>query len=185
MRYSFSASPFTNAKNIILPTEVIIDTNKGVVIVREPNLIGGKEACLNMSCTTISIKSGLLFSDVIVESAGGKRYVLPGFSRMEAESLLSTYSKAQGGMREKENKINRRLARRAAMEEDMRMQREMERSEEMMDLEERQLERIRARMDELDRLEQELAQKRQELAELQNQASDARVSRTSTKRRTR
>ena len=183
MRHTYSASPFTSPKNIILPAQITIDDKQGVVILKEPNLIGGSEVRLNMSCTTISIHSGLLFSDVIVESAGGKRYVLQGFSRMDAESLLRAFSRAQGGAREEINDRNRRKALRAERDEERRLRRSSRNADEMQSLEERQLERIKARMDELERLEMELAQKRQELAELQSQTSNTRVSRTSTRRR--
>ena len=125
MRYSFSASPLTGVKNIILPPKVVIDTTKGVVIVSEPNLIGGKEVSLNISSTTISIDNGLLFSDVIVESAGGKKYVLEGFSRFDAERLLSTYSRAQGDRSNKQNVIDTSCSIRAAREENRLMQRKI------------------------------------------------------------
>lgn len=166
MRYSFSASPLTGVKNIILPPKVVIDTTKGVVIVSEPNLIGGKEVSLNISSTTISIDNGLLFSDVIVESAGGKKYVLEGFSRIDAERLLSTYSQAQGDMSNKKNVIDTSWSIRAAREENRLLQRKMRKSDEMLSIEERQIKSIKARMDELEQLEMELAKKRKELAEL-------------------
>ncbi len=166
MRYSFSASPLTSVKNIILPPKVVIDTTKGVVIISEPNLIGGKEVSLKISSTTISIDNGLLFSDVIVESAGGKKYVLEGFSRFDAERLLSTYSRAQGDRSNKQNVIDTSSSIRAAREENRLMQRKMRQSDEMLSIEERQIKKIKARMDELEQLEMELALKRKELAEL-------------------
>ncbi|MEE0973591.1 MAG: hypothetical protein U0L34_05690 [Paludibacteraceae bacterium] len=166
MRYSFSASPLTSVKNIILPPKVVIDTTKGVVIISEPNLIGGKEVSLKISSTTISIDNGLLFSDVIVESAGGKKYVLEGFNRFDAERLLSTYSRAQGDRSNKQNVIDTSSSIRAAREENRLMQRKMRQSDEMLSIEERQIKKIKARMDELEQLEMELALKRKELAEL-------------------
>lgn len=166
MRYSYSSSPLKSAKNIILPITVTIDTTKGVVIVSEPNLIGGKEVSLNISSTTISIDNGLLFSDVIVESAGGKRYVLEGFSRSDAERLLSTYSQAQGGMSNNQNVIDTSWSMHDAREENRLMRRKMRKTDQMLSIEERQIKSIKARMDELEQLEMELAQKRKELAEL-------------------
>ena len=174
MRHTYSASPFTSPKNIILPAQITIDDKQGVVILKEPNLIGGSEVRLNISCTTISISSGLLFSNVIVESAGGKRYVLQGFSRMDAESLLRAFSRAQGGAREEINDRNRRKALRAERDEERRLRRSSRNADEMLSLEERQLERIKARMDELERLEIEVAKKRKELEQLQNPSTPKR-----------
>ena len=93
MKYTFTASALIEIKNVVFPSTITIDTDDGVLIIKEPTLFGGKETRLNLSKISINIETFILFSDVIIETSGGKTYRLKGFYRSDAEKILDIFSK--------------------------------------------------------------------------------------------
>ncbi len=92
MRYTFTASALIEIKNAVFPTTITINTDNGVLTIKEPTLFGGKETRLNLSKISINIETFILFSNVIIETSGGKTYQLNGFHRHDAEKILEIYT---------------------------------------------------------------------------------------------
>ena len=88
MAYHFIASRITGNGNTIFPDEIIIDDD--MVTYRKGQLIGYKETKINVAAIgCVSVKAGLLFADVIIETKGGMTIRARGFTRGDAKEISS------------------------------------------------------------------------------------------------
>ena len=86
MAYHFTASRITGNGNTVFPDEIIIDDD--VVTYRKGQLIGYKETKINVAAIgCVSVKAGLLFADVIIETKGGLTIRARGFTRSDARAI--------------------------------------------------------------------------------------------------
>lgn len=86
MAYYFTANRITGAGNVVFPDEIIIDDD--IVTYRKGQLVGYKETKINTAAIgCVSIKAGLLFADIIIETKGGMTIRARGFSRSDASTI--------------------------------------------------------------------------------------------------
>ena len=72
--------------NVVFPDEIIIKDD--TVIYRKGQIIGYKETIINVSAIgCVSVKAGLLFADVIIETKGGMTIRARGFTRSDASTI--------------------------------------------------------------------------------------------------
>ena len=91
MYYSFKASRITGHGNALFPDKIEIDDN--MVVYYKGAIIGYKSTMISRdSIASVSISSGLLFADVTIESRGGNRVVLYGFTRSDAKDIVNLLS---------------------------------------------------------------------------------------------
>lgn len=85
MSYTFKASHITSG-NVMFPDRLEIDDEK--VSFYKPHLIGhDATVILRSNIGSVSIKVGLLFADIIIETNGGQITVANGFSRSDAKKI--------------------------------------------------------------------------------------------------
>lgn len=86
MAFYYSACRVTGASNAVFPDEIIIDDDS--VTYRKGQIVGYKETTISLaSIGCVSIKAGLLFADVIIETKGGMTIRAKGFTRSDASSI--------------------------------------------------------------------------------------------------
>ncbi len=92
-RYHFSAFHISDKNNILFPDEIIIDDEEQKLIYRKGQIIGHKETTLRFAAIgCASIKAGLLFSDIYIETKGGKIIQARGFSKSDARKIVRLLS---------------------------------------------------------------------------------------------
>ena len=86
MAYYFTACRITGNGNAVFPDEIIIEDD--CVIYRKGQIIGYKETKVNVAAIgCVSVKAGLLFADVIIETKGGMTIRARGFTRSDASEI--------------------------------------------------------------------------------------------------
>ena len=90
--YHFTASRVTGG-NTVFPDEIIIDDEEQKLTYRKGQIIGYKETTLRFQAIgCASMNAGLLFSDVIIETNGGKTICAKGFTRSDAREIVDLLS---------------------------------------------------------------------------------------------
>ncbi len=85
MHYNFSASRITFG-NMAFPDKLEIDDEK--VTFYKAHLIGYTTTVIQRSgIGSVSIKAGLFFADIIIETKGGQVTVADGFTRSDAKQI--------------------------------------------------------------------------------------------------
>ena len=86
--HHFTASRITGNGNAVFPDEIIIDDD--IVTYRKGQIVGYKETKINVAALgCVSVKAGLLFADVIIETKGGMAIRARGFTRSDARAISS------------------------------------------------------------------------------------------------
>ena len=84
--HHFTACRVTGADNAVFPDEIIIDGD--CLTFRKGQLVGYRETKMSLaSIGCVSVKTGLLFADVIIETKGGMTIRARGFTRGAASSI--------------------------------------------------------------------------------------------------
>ncbi len=84
--YHYTASRITGNGNVVFPDEIIIDDD--TLTYRKGQIIGYKETKVNVAAIgCVSVKAGLLFADVIIETKGGMTIRARGFTRSDASEI--------------------------------------------------------------------------------------------------
>ncbi|MGN0033262.1 MAG: PH domain-containing protein [Candidatus Limimorpha sp.] len=90
MKYSFVASHLTRG-NVIFPDRLEVDEEK--IVFYKAKLIGHESTVIQRAGVgSVSMKAGLLFADIIIETKGGQVTVANGFSRSDAKQILELLS---------------------------------------------------------------------------------------------
>ncbi len=90
MRYEFTACRVSGDNNVVFPDEIIIDDEEEVVIFRKPRLIGCDESKIRFGAIgSVSVQKHLLFADIYIESKGGREICAKGFTRDDADEIVS------------------------------------------------------------------------------------------------
>lgn len=88
MYHHYTACRVTGNGNVVFPDEIIIEDD--MVIYRKGQIVGYKETKINVAAIgCVSVKAGLLFSDVIIETKGGMTIRARGFTRSDAREISS------------------------------------------------------------------------------------------------
>lgn len=88
MIYHFSASRISGEGNAVFPDEIIIDDDS--ITYRKQKVIGSKETKINFSAIgSVSVDKHILFADIIIETRGGMCLRANGFSKSDAERIVS------------------------------------------------------------------------------------------------
>jgi hypothetical protein len=91
MSWSFQASRMSGHRNTIFPDKIEIDENK--VTYYKGAIIGYDSTVISRdSVASVSIGSGVIFADVVIETKGGKRVELHGFLKSEAKQIVKLLS---------------------------------------------------------------------------------------------
>ena len=91
MTYQFTASRITGG-NVVFPDKLEIDDDK--VTFYKAHLIGYNATVIQRnSIGSVSIKAGLLFADIIIETNGGQVTVANGFPRADAKQIQQLLTK--------------------------------------------------------------------------------------------
>ena len=86
MAYHFTACRVTGNGNAVFPDKIIIHDD--FVTYRKGQIVGYKETKISLaSIGCVSVKAGLLFADVIIETKGGMTIRARGFTRSDASSI--------------------------------------------------------------------------------------------------
>ena len=90
MKYTFVASHITKG-NILVPDKLEIDDDRVVFI--KSKLIGHNSTVIQRAgIGSVSLKVGLFFADIIIETKGGQVTVANGFLRSDANKILELLS---------------------------------------------------------------------------------------------
>lgn len=85
MTYKFSASRITGG-NVVFPDKLEIDDER--VTFYKARLIGYNTTIIQRSnIGSVSLKAGLFFADIVIETNGGQITVANGFSRSDAKKI--------------------------------------------------------------------------------------------------
>ena len=72
----------------MFPDEIIIEDD--VVTYRKGQIVGYKETKINVAAIgSVSVKAGLMFADVVIETKGGMTIRARGFTRSDAREISS------------------------------------------------------------------------------------------------
>ena len=86
MYHHYTACRVTGNGNIVFPDEIIIEDD--CVTYRKGQIVGYKETKINVAAIgCVSVKAGLVFADVIIETKGGMAIRARGFTRSDASSI--------------------------------------------------------------------------------------------------
>ena len=84
--HHYTASRITGNGNAVFPDEIIIEDD--TVTYRKGQIVGYKETKINVAAIgCVSVKAGLLFADVIIETKGGMAIRARGFTRSDARAI--------------------------------------------------------------------------------------------------
>jgi len=91
MTHTFQASRISGNGNAVFPDKLIIDDNK--VTYYKAHLIGHEETnIMRTNIGSVSLKSGILFADIIIETNGGQITLINGFSKSDAKQIVKLLS---------------------------------------------------------------------------------------------
>ena len=86
--HHYTASRITGNGNAVFPDEIIIEDD--IVTYRKGQIVGYKETKINVAAIgCVSVKAGLMFADVIIETKGGMAIRARGFTRSDARAISS------------------------------------------------------------------------------------------------
>lgn len=89
--HHFTACRVTGSDNVIFPDEIIIQDD--YVTYRKGELLGYKETRIRLGAIgCVSVKAGVVFADVIIETNGGLQIRARGFTRSAASSIARLLS---------------------------------------------------------------------------------------------
>ena len=89
MKHTFSASRVTGG-NVVFPDQLVIDDGAQMVTYRKKKLIGYDETTIRFSSIgSVSRSAGLIFCDVTIETSGGVTILANGFTRADANAIVS------------------------------------------------------------------------------------------------
>ena len=84
--HHFTACRITGNGNAVFPDEIIIKDD--YVTFRKGQIVGYKETKINFAAIgCVSVKAGLMFADVIIETKGGMTIRARGFTRGDASTI--------------------------------------------------------------------------------------------------
>ena len=90
MKYKFTACRVTGGDNVVFPDEIIVDIDEELLIHRKPYVIGCKETKIRFaSIGCITVNRHILFSDIVIETKGGKEIRARGFTHFDAKRIAS------------------------------------------------------------------------------------------------
>ena len=88
MGREFTACRVSGDGNAIFPDKIIVDSFRKELIYRKPRIIGYKESRVRFDAIgSISIRKGILFSDICIETNGGMEIIARGFTPSDARSI--------------------------------------------------------------------------------------------------
>ena len=83
----FKAKRISCEMNLLFPQELII--TEGQVTILQKQIIGYKKSLIDIdNIASVSVNTGLLFSDIIIETYGGMSFRVDGFSRSDASIIV-------------------------------------------------------------------------------------------------
>lgn len=86
MYYHYTACRVTGNGNAVFPDEIIIEDD--TVTYRKGQIVGYKETKINIAAIgCVSVKAGLIFAGVIIETKGGMTIQARGFTRSDARAI--------------------------------------------------------------------------------------------------
>ena len=86
--HHYTACRVTGNGNAVFPDEIIIEDD--TVTYRKGQIVGYKETKINVAAIgCVSVKAGLIFADVIIETKGGMTIQARGFTRSDARAISS------------------------------------------------------------------------------------------------
>lgn len=89
MKHTFSASRVTGG-NALFPDQLVIDEDTQKVTFRKKKLIGYDETTIRFSAIgSVTRSAGLIFCDVTIETNGGVTILANGFTRSDANEIVS------------------------------------------------------------------------------------------------
>lgn len=91
MDYTFQASRISGNGNAVFPDKLFIDDTK--VTYYKSHLIGHEETnIMRSNIGSVSLKSGVIFADIIIETNGGQITVINGFTKSDAKQIVRLLS---------------------------------------------------------------------------------------------
>lgn len=88
---TFMASRISSGDNALFPDKIEIDATK--VTYYKGTVVGYKTIVIQRNrIASVRVGAGLLFADVIIESAGGNPIVAHGFVKSDARRIISLLS---------------------------------------------------------------------------------------------
>lgn len=88
---TFVAKRVSSENNVLYPDMVEIDNDS--IVYYKGYVFGYKTIVINRdSVTSVSLRAGIFFSDVIISSQGGERIIACGFSNSTARQILESLS---------------------------------------------------------------------------------------------
>lgn len=87
----YTASRIAGDSSVVFPDEIIIKDD--CVVYRKGELFGYKETRIRFGAIgCVSVKAGVMFADVIIETNGGMQIRARGFTRSDAASIANLLS---------------------------------------------------------------------------------------------
>jgi len=100
MGREFTACRVSGDGNAIFPNKIIIDSLRKELIFRKPRLIGYKESRVRFDAIgSVSIRKGILFSDICIETNGGMEIIARGFTPSDARTIARLVNQNLNGQR--------------------------------------------------------------------------------------
>ena len=91
MAQTFQASRISGNGNAVFPDKLIVDDTK--VTYYKAHLIGHEETTImRNNIGSVSLKSGLFFADILIETNGGQTTLINGFSKSDAKQIVRMLS---------------------------------------------------------------------------------------------
>lgn len=88
---TFTASRISSGDNVVFPDKIEIDAKR--VIYYKGTLVGYRSTVIQRrKIASVRVGAGLLFSDIIIESAGGGVIIARGFAKSDAKEIISILS---------------------------------------------------------------------------------------------
>ena len=88
MGREFTACRVSGDGNAIFPDKIIIDSLRKELVYRKSRLIGYKETRVGFDAIgSVSIRKGILFSDICIETNGGMQIIARGFTPSDARTI--------------------------------------------------------------------------------------------------
>lgn len=88
---TFTAKRISSNNNVLYPDMLEIDSNS--IVYHKGYVIGYKTIIIERAnVSSVSLHSGLFFSDIIISSKGGEQIMACGFSNSTARQIMSLIS---------------------------------------------------------------------------------------------
>ncbi len=90
---TFEASRISGNDNVVFPDRLEIDDDNGNITYFKGTIVGYRQTFIAAgNVASVRIASGLLFADIIIESAGGKEVRACGFRKRDAREIMELLS---------------------------------------------------------------------------------------------